>query len=140
MSKSLDNYIGISEPAPVMFEKCMKVPDPLLADYFALTSDVPESEWKPLIQADMVQAHYCYAHAITARYWDKEAANAAQARYRQIAAGGLPQQLPCHTLPRGPVGLVALMRACSLAESNSQARRLIAACYPITGRIRWSIN
>ena len=39
MSKSLDNYIGISEPAPVMFEKCMKVPDPILPDYFALTSD-----------------------------------------------------------------------------------------------------
>lgn len=127
MSKSLDNYIGISEPAPVMFEKCMKVPDPLLPDYFALTSDVPESEWKPLIEADMVQAHYCYAHAITARYWDAEAADSAQARYRQIAAGGLPQQLPCHTLPREPVGLVALMRACSLAGSNSQARRLIAA-------------
>lgn len=127
MSKSLDNYIGISEPAPVMFEKCMKVPDPLLADYFALTSDVPESEWKPLIKSDMVQAHYCYAHAITARYWDEEAADAAQARYRQIAAGGLPQQLPCRRMPRGPVGLVALMRACSLAESNSQARRLIAA-------------
>lgn len=127
MSKSLDNYIGISEPAPVMFEKCMKVPDPLLPDYFALTSDVPESEWKALTASDMVQAHYRYAYAITARYWDESAADAAQARYRQIAAGGLPQQLPCLTMPQGPVGLVALMRACALAESNSQARRLIAA-------------
>ena len=70
----------------------------------------------------MVQAHYCYAHAITARYWDEEAANAAQARYRQVAAGGLPQQLPCHTLPRGPVGLVALMRACSCLLYTSPER------------------
>lgn len=128
MSKSLDNYIGISEPAPVMFEKCMKVPDPLLPDYFALTSDVPESEWKPLIEADMVQAHYCYAHAITARLlgWRKPPTPLRPVTGRLLPAG-LPQQLPCHTLPREPVGLVALMRACSLAGSNSQARRLIAA-------------
>ena len=41
MSKSLDNFIGINEPAEIIFEKCIKVPDSLLEDYFHLTSDIP---------------------------------------------------------------------------------------------------
>ncbi|HPJ76958.1 MAG TPA: tyrosine--tRNA ligase, partial [Clostridia bacterium] len=41
MSKSLDNYIGINEPAETIFEKCMKIPDVLLDDYFRLTTDIP---------------------------------------------------------------------------------------------------
>ena len=40
MSKSLDNYIGVDEPADVMFEKCMKVPDSILDDYFRLYTTV----------------------------------------------------------------------------------------------------
>ena len=52
MSKSLDNYIGISEPADIMFEKCMKIPDELLHDYFALTTDVSEDESEKLISGE----------------------------------------------------------------------------------------
>ena len=50
MSKSLDNYIGIDEPADIMYEKCMKVPDALLLSYFNLTTDLPESAYAALVQ------------------------------------------------------------------------------------------
>jgi tryptophanyl-tRNA synthetase len=42
MSKSLDNYIGVAEPPEVMFKKLMRVPDPLLEDYFRLLTDLEE--------------------------------------------------------------------------------------------------
>ena len=69
MSKSLDNYIGIDEPAPTMFEKCMKVPDALLRDYFRLTTDLPEAEFEPLLRADIRAAHFRYAKEIVTLYW-----------------------------------------------------------------------
>ena len=61
MSKSLGNYIGIDEPADVMFEKCMKVPDALLKTYFDLTTDLPESEYAGLIESDIRAALFLYA-------------------------------------------------------------------------------
>ncbi|RXL71944.1 tyrosine--tRNA ligase, partial [Citrobacter sp. AAK_AS5] len=45
MSKSMGNYIGVTEPPSEMFGKLMRVPDPLLADYFRLLTDVPEAEF-----------------------------------------------------------------------------------------------
>lgn len=44
MSKSLGNYIGIDEPANVMYEKAMKIPDSILFEYFKLTTDLDLSE------------------------------------------------------------------------------------------------
>ena len=64
MSKSLDNYIGINEAAERIFEKCMKVPDNILPDYFRLTTDIPEDAFASLIQQDIRQAHFAYAREI----------------------------------------------------------------------------
>ena len=41
MSKSLDNYIGLTDPPHEMFAKLMKVPDTLLENYFTLLTDLP---------------------------------------------------------------------------------------------------
>ena len=49
MSKSLDNYIGIDETPEIMFEKCMKIPDELMNDYFRLTTDVSAEIFEPPI-------------------------------------------------------------------------------------------
>ncbi len=125
MSKSLNNYIGISEPAEVMFEKCMRVPDALLDDYFRLTSDVPEAEYGPLIGRDPYQAHLLYAREIVRMYHGEAAARAAQARYARIASGGPPGQMPELLLPEREIGLVELLRRAGMAQTNSEARRLI---------------
>jgi tyrosyl-tRNA synthetase len=126
MSKSLDNYIGIDEPAESMFEKCMKVPDAVMGDYFRLTTDLDESIYLPLLESDIRAAHALYAMTITGMYHNREDAKQAQARYRLVAAGAAPETVPQVTLPGGRQPLAKVLVLSGLASSLSEARRLIA--------------
>ena len=126
MSKSLDNYIGIDEPAGAMFEKCMKVPDPLLCDYFRLTTDLGEDDYLPLITSDIWAAHVLYAETVTAMYHDEEQAKKARIRYMKVAAGEAPESVPVVTLPGGHTSLARVLVLSGLAASSSEAGRLIA--------------
>ncbi|MDR0324794.1 MAG: tyrosine--tRNA ligase [Oscillospiraceae bacterium] len=124
MSKSLDNYIGVDEPPEVMFEKCMRVPDALLEEYFRLTTDVPPETFRPLIQSDARAAHFAYARAIVAMYHNAEAAERGEARYNAVAAGGAPDTVAEVRLPGGEYPLWKLVSDAGLAASGSEARRL----------------
>jgi len=126
MSKSLDNYIGLDEPPDVMFEKCMKVPDTLLGDYFRLTTDVPSETYEKLLDTDIREAHFVYAREIVSLYHGKKAAEAAERRYREVASGSLPEKMETLTLPHRGISIVELLKAAGFAESNSDARRLIS--------------
>ncbi len=126
MSKSLDNYIGIDEPADTMFEKCMKVKDSLLGDYFRLTSDLSEDAYLPLITSDIRAAHIKYAMTITTMYHDPEKAKQAKTRYLRVAAGEAPVSIPEHALPAGCQPLARVLVSSGLAASISEARRLMA--------------
>ena len=124
MSKSLDNYIGIDEPADIMYEKCMKVPDALLLSYFNLTTDLPESAYAALVRDDVRQAHFLYAATIVRLYHGEEAVAAAEARYRSVAAGGVPENM--ETQEAAPRTLLTeLLVQSGLAPSRSEARRLM---------------
>ena len=121
MSKSLDNYIGIDEPADIMYEKCMKVPDALLLSYFNLTTDLPESAYAALVRDDVRQAHFLYAATIVRLYHGEEAV---AARYRSVAAGGVPENM--ETQEAAPRTLLTeLLVQSGLAPSRSEARRLM---------------
>ena len=122
MSKSLDNYIGIDEPADIMYEKCMKVPDALLLSYFNLTTDLPESAYASLVRGDIRQAHFLYAATIVRLYHGEEAVAAAEARYRSVAAGGVPENMESLTAEPGALLTELLVRS-GLAPSRSEARR-----------------
>lgn len=125
MSKSLDNYIGISEPAPIIFEKCMKVPDSILPDYFRLTTDIPETDYAPLLQQDIHQAHFAYAREIVRLYHGAAAVPQAEARYRAIAMGDAPQTMETLIIAEGQISIIELLRRAGFASSNADARRLI---------------
>lgn len=124
MSKSLDNYIGVSEPPEIMFEKCMRVPDNLLEDYFRLTTDVPPETYKPLMENDIRAAHFAYARAIVTDYHSAEAAGAGEERYNAVAAGGAPDTVAQVVLPKGEYPLWKLVLQSGLAVNGSEARRL----------------
>lgn len=124
MSKSLDNYIGIDEPADIMYEKCMKVPDHLLLTYFNLTTDLKESEYKPLIEKDIREAHFLYADTIVRLYHGEEAVAPAAERYRNVAKGGIPDNIEEFEAAVGSRITELLVKA-KLAPSISEARRLI---------------
>ncbi len=127
MSKSLDNYIGISEPSDVMFSKLMKVPDPLLEQYITLHTDLnPQAT----LEAGPVQAHRILARAIVADYHGADSVAAAETRFDSVAKGGIPDQMPDVTISSekfkdGLVGIVVLAVEAGFARSNGEARRLI---------------
>lgn len=125
MSKSLDNYIGIDEPAELMYEKCMKVPDQLLEDYFRLTTDLEEEQYAPLLKEDIRAAHVRYAEEIVTMYCGAQKVEAAAARYREVASGGIPDQMPAVVISGGERHVIALLKAAGFASSNSDARRLV---------------
>jgi tyrosyl-tRNA synthetase len=124
MSKSLDNYIGIDEPAEVMFEKCMRVPDALLEDYFRLTTDIPPEVFRSEMQSDIRAAHFAYAEAIVTMYHGAGAAERGKTRYNAVAAGGAPDAVAEVTLPKGEYPLWKLIADAGLAVTGSEARRL----------------
>ena len=131
MSKSLDNYIGIDEPAGTMFEKAMRVPDACLAQYFSLTTDLQDSDAAHLIRQDIREAHFHYARWITKTYCGEGEAESAESRYRQVASGAIPESMAKVAIPvslasERKIGIVELMRHLGAAASNSEARRLVA--------------
>jgi len=109
MSKSLDNYVGITEPASQMFGKLMSISDVLMWRYFELVSLRPES--------------------VVARFHSRHAAEAARdefdARFRE---GALPADLREVTLDANGAGLpiAQLAKQAGIVESTSEALRLIA--------------
>jgi tyrosyl-tRNA synthetase len=125
MSKSLDNFIGIDEPADMMFEKAMKVPDPLLADYFVLTTDILAAEAGRIIQRDMREAHLQYAFLITEMYHSRALAEMAKGRYLQVAGGTAPASLTEFTVNTAEISICDLLRKVAFAASGSEARRYV---------------
>ena len=126
MSKSLDNYIGIDESAAIMFEKCMKVPDSLLGQYFELTTDVDMEVVQKLLSGDIRAAHFEYAKTIVEMYHGKHEAEIARKRYERVARGGVPSAVKEITVAEETMPLVKLVAAAGFANSASEARRIIA--------------
>jgi tyrosyl-tRNA synthetase len=125
MSKSLNNYIGIDEAADLIFEKCMKVPDNILAEYFRLTTDIPETAYSNLLENDIWQGHLVYAREIVRMYHGEDSVAPAEERYLSIAMGKAPEHIRIVTISNAEVPVIELLREAGLAASNSEGRRLI---------------
>ena len=125
MSKSLGNYIGISEDAETMFEKAMKIQDGVLETYFELTTDYDLDKAKDLIKNDIIEAHVEYAKTIVEMYHSKEDAVRAYERYKQVASGGVPTNVEEIKIGKDKATLIECIMASGLCKSTSEARRLI---------------
>ncbi|MCL2079478.1 MAG: tyrosine--tRNA ligase [Oscillospiraceae bacterium] len=125
MSKSLDNYIGIDEPPEIMFEKCMKIPDNILPDYFRLTTDIVEDEYANILSHDIRQAHFMYAREIVKIYHGTDAIETAEQRYLAIASGNAPGDMQMISVSGSRAPIIELLKQAGFASSNSDARRLI---------------
>ena len=130
MSKSLGNYIGISEPPEVMFKKAMQVPDELLLMYVELCSDLDLSEMRMKNARDVVGAHRLFARELIRRYHGEAAIAEAETRYDYVAKGGIPENVPevavaASELDNGRVWVCRLATLVGLTSSNGEARRLI---------------
>ena len=126
MSKSLENYIGIDEPADIMFEKAMKVPDNLLLDYYVLTTDTLKPEAEAIIRREIREAHLKYAFMITEMYHGRQAAESARQRYLQVAGGAAPERMLEFTVSGPEIMLCDLLKQVGFSASKREACRSIA--------------
>ncbi len=138
MSKSLGNAIGIADPPDEMYGKVMSLSDDLMIQYFEYGTLVPLEEVREIaagLTAGRVHprdAKKRLAREITARYHGGAASQAAEAAFERVFAGHqLPEEIPEVDLPRdrlrqGVIRLARLLVEVGLADSNSEARRLIS--------------
>ncbi|PYE52794.1 tyrosine--tRNA ligase [Deinococcus yavapaiensis] len=131
MSKSLDNYIGLTDEPHEMFAKLMKVPDTLLDNYFTLLTNLPKERIDELLAGHPVEAHRVLAREVTGWLHPAADLDAAEERYREVAKGGIPEDVATVTVAStefnadGRVGVLRLATLAGLAASNGEARRLI---------------
>jgi len=130
MSKSKNNYIGISEEANSMFAKVLSVSDVLMWKWFTLLSFRSEADIAAL-KAEIEggrnpkDAKVALAKEITARFHSMAAADAAEQDFINRSKGGVPDEIPEVQLVGAPMGIGALLKAAGLAPSGSEATRLI---------------
>lgn len=132
MSKSLDNYIGISEPPAQMYGKTLSISDELIYRYYELATDVPTSDLaglKAYADRDPRNAKHDLALKIVEMYYDTETAKEARQHFEKtVIQGDVPDEMDeiAPDLSSSPsVSLVKLMTEANLAASNGEARRLI---------------
>jgi len=130
MSKSLGNYIGVTENANDMFGKTMSIPDGLMHEWFTLCTDVGAEDIKVLTDANRThprQAKEKLGRLIVERYHGPAAAEAAAAEFaHRFSQGALPTDLETKRVAEPAMKILALMTAVGFAESNSEARRLVS--------------
>ncbi len=130
MSKSKNNYIGISEDANTMFAKVLSISDVLMWRWYTLLSFKSEAEIAALkAEVDAGRnpkdAKVALAKEITARFHSVAAADTAEQDFVNRSKGGVPDEIPEVSVSCAPMGIGALLKAAGLAPSTSEASRLI---------------
>lgn len=134
MSKSKNNYIGISEDANTMFAKVLSISDVLMWRWYTLLSFKSEADIAALkaeVEAgrNPKDAKVALAKEITARFHSVAAAEAAEQDFINRSKGGLPDEIAEVSLPLGeggaPLGLGSLLKMAGLAASSGEGNRLI---------------
>lgn len=134
MSKSLGNYIGITEPPEEIFGKTLSISDELMFRWYELLSDLSLGEIADLkkgmaegwLHPKAVKVRL--AKEIVARFHDQEAADAAEKHFEQVfKQRELPDEIPEKILPaqEGAVALPWLLKEAGLVDSTSDGRRMI---------------
>ncbi|GAC1602589.1 MAG: tyrosine--tRNA ligase [Ramlibacter sp.] len=130
MSKSKNNYIGISEEPNTMFAKVLSISDDLMWRWFTLLSFRTEADIAALKKEveggrNPKDAKVMLAREITARFHSARAADAAEQDFSNRSRGGVPDEIAEIRLAGAPLGIGALLKQSGLAPSSSEAGRLI---------------
>ncbi len=137
MSKSLGNYVGLTDAPDDMYGKIMSIPDSAMPMYYwLLLEQSPEAvdEMEARLKSGALHPREAKAHLarrLVGRYHGAAAADAAAAEFDRIfAQGALPTDMPDIALSRdafsdGSIGLIQVLVTAGFAASNGEARRLI---------------
>ncbi|TDY32449.1 tyrosine--tRNA ligase [Janthinobacterium sp. 75] len=130
MSKSKNNYIGITEPGNTMFAKLMSISDVMMWRYYELLS------WRSIAELAQLKreveegrnprdAKVALAQEIVARFHSQQAAEDALADFVNRSKGGIPDDIPAVALAGAPLGIPQLLKQAGLCPSTSEAMRKI---------------
>jgi tyrosyl-tRNA synthetase len=130
MSKSKNNYIGISEDANTMFAKVLSISDTLMWRWYTLLS------FQSLAQIEALKveiaggrnpkdAKVALAKEITTRFHSAAAAETAEQDFINRSKGGVPDEIPEVSLAGAPLGIAQLLKQANLASSAGDGNRLI---------------
>jgi tyrosyl-tRNA synthetase len=130
MSKSLGNYVGISEPPDVQFGKLMSISDEMTTLYLELCTDIPMDEVRRLVAGHPMEAKKRLAREVVSMYHGTEAAARAQAEFERVhSQHALPEDVPDLLVPASALkdGKLWVVRAVSLltGKGTNESRRLI---------------
>ncbi len=133
MSKSLGNYVGITEPPGAMFGKLMSISDELMWSYYELLTDFPQPVIERLREEvrtgvlHPMSAKTQLAHAITAGFHGEAAAKKAGEEFQHVfRERKAPEQAPVFKVPAGaPRRILSLLVEAGVVVSRSEAERLL---------------
>ncbi|HYI98235.1 MAG TPA: tyrosine--tRNA ligase [Thermoleophilaceae bacterium] len=123
MSKSLGNYVGVTEPAEEVFGKLMSVPDEAMPVYHDLLLDGDFDPGRPAVESKRAMAR-----ALVSRLHGEDAARAAEEHFDRLhVAREIPDDVPDHAVAAngGSVHLPGVLRD-AFGISASEGRRLLA--------------
>ncbi len=138
MSKSLGNYVGLTDPPEEMFGKLMSLADELMPEYLRLTTALDPAEVDGIVgelragSLHPARAKRLLAREVVALYWGSEAARAAETAFDRVhVERELPEEMPEAVIDPaevrdGGIWLPRLLVLAGLASSTSEARRLVA--------------
>ncbi|MBB3642463.1 tyrosine--tRNA ligase [Variovorax atrisoli] len=130
MSKSKNNYIGISEDANTMFAKVLSISDDLMWRWYTLLS-FQSLEQIAALKAEVEggrnpkDAKVALAKEITTRFHSAAAADAAEQDFINRSKGGVPEEIPEVSLSGAPLGIAQVLKQANLAASAGEGNRLI---------------
>jgi tyrosyl-tRNA synthetase len=139
MSKSLDNYIGVDEPANEMYGKVMSIPDTLMMDYFELVTDVPGKELEEMRRSmdaqsvNPMELKKRLAREIVAQFHGGAAIRQSEERFeREVQRGNVAEEdiklipAPTGTGTGLELDIFPVLVKEGLVESSNEAKRLLA--------------
>ncbi len=149
MSKSLGNYIGITEPPGEIFGKIMSISDELMLRYYELLSDMPIEEFsslkKGILEGNIhpMQAKEDLAFEIVEQYWGRDEALKAKKEFEHVfREKGLPEEIPVFNVKPEMIDergawLPKIMKLSGIVGSTAEAIRLIKQGGVIVNGKRW---
>ena len=118
MSKSVGNYIGVTDPPGEMFGKAMSIPDHLMPDYYSLLLDRPMPEGEPVANKREL------ARSLVRTFHGESAVADAEKTFDAVVRREVPEDAPVVELPDvEEIWIVDLITLAGFAATNGEARR-----------------
>jgi len=127
MSKSLGNYVGVSEPPADMYAKLLSISDELMWRYYALLTGLSPAELdKEKADGRPMASKMALARRLVADFHGAEAAAVAEAEWRRVHQDRqTPSDMPAVSVPAGSYKPHELLARAGLTRSNSEGVRLL---------------